>query len=575
MTWDPSYVIVSPCRDEAAHMRRTLDSVSRQSVPPDLWIVVDDGSTDETPAILAEYAARLPYLRIVRRADRGARSVGPGVVDAFNAGYGSIDGDAFGFLCKLDLDLELPPAYFERLLERMRADPRLGTCSGKPFYADRDGHLVSEKCGDEMSAGMTKFYRTACFRDIGGFVPQVMWDGIDCHRCRMLGWKACSFDDAELRFLHLRPMGSSQDSLWVGRRRHGRGQWFMGTGFLFMTASALYRSTRPPLFTGGLAMWLGYVGSMLRRTPRYPDTQFRAHLRRFHRDALWLGKRRAIARQERRHGPAAARATTPCGPQTVELEGVRLHALDEPQCVTLVVEAASAGRGGWIVTPNLDHQRRLHADDALRARYRHADLSVADGMPLVWACRLQGTPLPGRVAGSDLIWSLSGAAAARGLSVYLLGGDPGTAEAAARSLRARFPELRVAGTACPAPGFESRAGQLEELADRLAAARPDIVFVALGSPKQEALIERLRPVLPSAWWMGVGISFSFVAGRVQRAPPWVQSLGCEWIHRAAQEPRRLARRYLVDGLPFAAALLTRSALRGLRARTVRRSAATG
>lgn len=300
------YVIVSPCRDEAAHMRRTLDSVSRQSMPPDLWVVVDDGSTDETAAILAEYAARLPYLRVVRRPDRGARSVGPGVVDAFNAGYASIASDNFDFLCKLDLDLELPPTYFEVLLERMRADPRLGTCSGKPFYPAPDGRLVSEKCGDEMSAGMTKFYRTACFREIGGFVPQVMWDGIDCHRCRMLGWTARSFDDDALRFLHLRPMGSSQDSLWVGRRRHGRGQWFMGTGLFFMTASALYRGTRPPLVSGGLAMWLGYVGSMLRRDPRYPDAEFRAFLRRYQSDALFLGKRRAVARLEQRTAPPQA-----------------------------------------------------------------------------------------------------------------------------------------------------------------------------------------------------------------------------------------------------------------------------
>lgn len=259
-------------------------------------------------------------------------------------------------------------------------------------------------------------------------------------------------------------------------------------------------------------------------------------------------------------------------PCAVELEGTRLHVLDEPQCVARIVAACRVGRGGWVVTPNLDHQRRLQCDAALRARYRHADLSVADGMPLVWACKLQGTPLPGRVAGSDLIWSLSGAAATHGLSVYLLGGDPGTADAAARSLSARFPRLRVAGTCCPAPGFEDRAGEVAELAEGLRAARPDIVFVALGSPKQEVLIEVLRPVLPAAWWMGVGISFSFVSGRVRRAPPWMRRLGCEWIHRALQEPRRLLRRYLIDGLPFAALLLARSALRGLRAQLLRRGA---
>ena len=258
----------------------------------------------------------------------------------------------------------------------------------------------------------------------------------------------------------------------------------------------------------------------------------------------------------------------------VELEGVRLHALDERQCVRHVLEAVAAGRGGWIVTPNLDHLRRLAGDASLRARYGRADLAVADGMPLVWACRLQKTPLPGRVAGSDLIWSLSRAAAENGLSVFFLGGDPGTAEEAARTLRERFAGLRVAGVACPAPGFEDRPGEIGELAAKLAESRPDLVFVALGSPKQEVLIERLRPDLPAAWWMGVGISFSFVAGRVQRAPAWMRSLGCEWLHRMAQEPRRLVRRYLLDGVPFGAALIARSAWRGLRARAVGDRAAT-
>jgi len=260
---------------------------------------------------------------------------------------------------------------------------------------------------------------------------------------------------------------------------------------------------------------------------------------------------------------------TPSAPPAVELEGVRLHALDEQQCVALVLEASSAGCGGWIVTPNLDHLRRLRSDESLRACYARADLAVADGMPLVWACRLQNTPLPGRVAGSDLIWSLSRAAAEKGLSVFFLGGDPGTAEEAARGLCARFENLRVAGVACPAPGFESRPGEIEQLAAHLAEVRPDVIFVALGSPKQEALIERLRPGLPSAWWMGVGISFSFVAGRVNRAPMWLRSIGCEWLHRMAQEPRRLARRYLLDGIPFGAGLIARSAVRGLRSRAMR------
>src|SRR5262249_9205861 len=153
--------------------------------------------------------------------------------------------------------------YFERLMQRMAADPRIGTCSGKPYFRTRAGRLCSEAIGDEMSAGMTKFYRRDCFRQIHGFVREVMWDGIDCHRCRMDGWIACSWDEPELRFLHLRPMGASDHGLWTGRKRHGRGQWFMGTGVFYMLASAAFRMTRRPFVAGGLGILAGYFGSMV------------------------------------------------------------------------------------------------------------------------------------------------------------------------------------------------------------------------------------------------------------------------------------------------------------------------
>ena len=189
------YLLISPCRDEAKYLRRTLDSVAAQSVPPALWVVVDDGSSDETPAILEDYARRLPYLRVVRRTDRGGRQVGPGVMEAFYAGLETARLEDFDYLCKLDMDLDLPVRYFETLMQRMESNPRIGTTSGKPFFIHpQTGAQVPEVCGDEMSVGMTKFYRIACFKEIGGFVRQVMWDGIDCHRARMLGWIAESVD---------------------------------------------------------------------------------------------------------------------------------------------------------------------------------------------------------------------------------------------------------------------------------------------------------------------------------------------------------------------------------------------
>jgi glycosyltransferase involved in cell wall biosynthesis len=304
MTVDRSYVLISPCRDEARHMRRTLDSVAKQTVPPALWVVVDDGSTDESPAILQEYAARLPYLHIVRRADRGKRSVGPGVIEAFYAGLDTVSLKDFSYLCKLDLDLDLPPRYFELLMSRMEAEPRLGTTSGKPYFVDsKSGALVSELCGDEMSVGMTKFYRRACFEEIGGFVREVMWDGIDCHRCRMLGWIAESVDEEDIRFIHLRAMGSSQKGIWTGRVRWGFGQYFMGTAPSYLTASAVFRMSRPPLVVGGLAMLWGYCKSAAQRAHRYDDPDFRNFLRAYQRACLLRGKKTAtrLANERQAH----------------------------------------------------------------------------------------------------------------------------------------------------------------------------------------------------------------------------------------------------------------------------------
>ena len=296
------YLLVSPCRDEAAFMRRTLDSVAAQSVLPALWIVVDDGSTDETPEILADYARRLPFLRVVPRTDRGGRSVGPGVIEAFYAGLQGVDLERFDYLCKLDMDLDLPPRYFEGLMRRMEAEPRLGSTSGKPyFHHPRTGRLLPEVCGDEMTLGASKFYRLACFREIGGFVRQVMWDGIDCHRARMLGWLAESTDDEPLRFLHLRPMGSSQKGIWHGRVRAGFGQYFMGTSPLYYLVVAASRLPRHPPLYGSVAMLWGYFSSAARGAPRYEDPEFRRFLRRYQHLALRVGKREAIRRinQER------------------------------------------------------------------------------------------------------------------------------------------------------------------------------------------------------------------------------------------------------------------------------------
>jgi N-acetylglucosaminyldiphosphoundecaprenol N-acetyl-beta-D-mannosaminyltransferase len=247
----------------------------------------------------------------------------------------------------------------------------------------------------------------------------------------------------------------------------------------------------------------------------------------------------------------------------IRLHGVELHAIDEAAAINHILNELDAGFGGFVVTPNLDHLRRCGDDVSFGALVAEADLVLADGMPLVWASRLQGTPLPARVAGSDMIWSLSAAAASRGRSVFMLGGVPGTADAAAKSLKEKHPDLNVAGTHCPPIGFENDDAEIAQIVSKLQAAAPDIVYVALGSPKQEVLIDRIRRTLPRTWWLGVGISFSFVCGDVRRAPRWMQKIGLEWVHRLWQEPRRLFKRYILVGLPFAASLMGGAAIKGI------------
>jgi biofilm PGA synthesis N-glycosyltransferase PgaC len=289
---DRSYVIITPCRNEAAFMRCTLNSVVAQTVTPTLWLIVDDGSNDETPQVLADYAAKHPWIKVVSKPDRGHRAVGAGVIEAFYYGVDQIDLAQYAYSCKMDLDLDLPPGYFETLLEKMEAEPRLGTCSGKP-YIRRGDALVSERRGDEMSVGMTKFYRRECFEDIGGYVSEVMWDAIDCHKARMRGWIARSWDEPTLRFEHLRPMGSSQNGIYHGRRRHGFGQYFMGSDPLFFFVTCAFRALEPPYVLGGLAMAQGYVGSWLRRDAQLDDPALRAFIRNYQRRALFKGKARA------------------------------------------------------------------------------------------------------------------------------------------------------------------------------------------------------------------------------------------------------------------------------------------
>jgi N-acetylglucosaminyldiphosphoundecaprenol N-acetyl-beta-D-mannosaminyltransferase len=235
----------------------------------------------------------------------------------------------------------------------------------------------------------------------------------------------------------------------------------------------------------------------------------------------------------------------------VHIGGLPIDALDLQGAVSAIEELVSGGKGGAVFTPNVDHVVEFDQNPRLRDAYRAADLSLADGMPVVWASRLLGPALPERVAGSDLVLPLMQRARARGWRVFLLGGQEGVAALAAKKLSGSLPGLEIAGTLAPRIDMSEPRERRAEVVDAVRAARPHLVVVGFGAPKQELWIHEAREALEPAVLLGLGASIDFIAGTVPRAPAWMSRVGLEWIYRLAREPRRLWRRYVLKDPKFA------------------------
>jgi N-acetylglucosaminyldiphosphoundecaprenol N-acetyl-beta-D-mannosaminyltransferase len=204
-----------------------------------------------------------------------------------------------------------------------------------------------------------------------------------------------------------------------------------------------------------------------------------------------------------------------------------------------------------VVTPNVDHAVLYQHHAGLRQAYAGASLVLADGMPLVAAARILGRSLPGRVPGSDLAPALFEQAAEKGgCRVYLLGAADGVAERAAANIRSRWPAVEIVGTYSPPLGFEKDSEENQKILEQIAAARPDVLIVGLGAPKQELWAEAHRHAIAARVVLCIGATIDFLAGEKRRAPMWMRRVGLEWLHRVASEPRRLASRYARDAWIF-------------------------
>ena len=324
----PSYIIITPVRNEGPHFHQTIDSILSQTIRPKAWVIVDDGSTDITPQLVDAAAAQHPWICAVHRTDRGFRNQGGGVIEAFYDGYAKLSAlyqlatpglhhsttpslqdpatpgphyssapvlhhpiPAWDFLVKLDGDLSFAADYFEQCFKRFAADPQLGIGGGR-VYCRVNGATIEDSPGDPSFhvRGATKIYRRATWDAIGGLVRAPGWDTLDEVKANMLGWKTYSFHD--LRLIQLKPTGAA-DGSWKNWVKNGRANYITGYHPLFMLLKCFKRVFQKPYGLAGLGLLSGFSAGYLGRLPQVPDPDLIRYLRRqqmnrlLGRDSLW------------------------------------------------------------------------------------------------------------------------------------------------------------------------------------------------------------------------------------------------------------------------------------------------
>jgi biofilm PGA synthesis N-glycosyltransferase PgaC len=292
---DISYIIVSPVRDEENFLPKTIESVTSQTISPRQWLIVDDGSTDNTARIGEAAASKYSWIRVVRRANEGARRPGTGVIAAFDDGYKLVQNIAWDFLVKLDGDLSFEPDYFEKCLCRFNSDSKLGIGGGTICQKVGDQFVV-EAPGDPMFhvRGATKIYRHDCWIAIGGLLQAPGWDTVDEYKANMLGWNTYTFSDIKVQ--HHRKAGGAEGT-WKNWVKNGLANYIAGYHPLFMGCKCGQRFFAKPYGIGALGLLVGFVSGYVRRQPQVNDPELIRYVRSqqlrklFFRESLWDRRR--------------------------------------------------------------------------------------------------------------------------------------------------------------------------------------------------------------------------------------------------------------------------------------------
>ncbi len=545
--------VVIPAHNESGVLPATLKRIAEDPLAGSLEVVVvANNCDDETADVARAFQPRVPGLVVIetdRAGKTNALNLGDDAVNVFPRIY-------------LDADIVLGPDALEGMVEGLSVSDPVAGSPDISFDLDGADHWVREyyRMFERLPyvtqglVGLGVYGLSESGRERFDAFPDLLAD--DLYIQRLFA------PDERVRTrgqFAVRAPRNWADLVKV-RTRVDRGNAQLAT-------SPSMAPDRPERFdrTSGssmkaMARSVAADPALLGAASVYVGTTAVARVRsRFTDDHSW-------GRDESTRPAPAPRPNAPVSPWAaprVEVDGLPFNRQTEAQVVDSVFHALGAGLGGRIVTPNIDILQAARHQPKLRELIASADLVVADGMPIVWASSLSRTPLPERVSGADLVWSLAGRAAEQGRTIYLLGGKPGVAERAGSTFIERNPGLSIVGYDSPPLGFEHSPSAMRHVIDKLTAAKPDLVYLALGFPKQDVVGAMLTKYLPRTWFLGCGGALDMAAGEVDRANETLQKFGGEWLHRLLKEPRRLARRYLLNDAPYAATLLSRSAIQGI------------
>lgn len=272
------YVIITPVRDEAQYVEKTMISVVRQTILPMEWIIVNDGSTDGTDIIIQKFLAPYNWIRLLERKNRGHRAAGGGVIEAFYDGYAAIRDSSWDFLVKLDGDLSFDADYFEKCFAHFASKSNLGI-GGGTICSIQNGQLKVDSAGDPPFhvRGATKIYRHRCWEEISPLVKAPGWDTLDEIRAIMYGWTTQTF--ADLNLIQHKATGAA-DGSWQNWYKNGLANYICGYHAAFMIGKCLKRTFQKPFLVASAALWLGYCSGYVKRIPQVQDGAAICFLRR-------------------------------------------------------------------------------------------------------------------------------------------------------------------------------------------------------------------------------------------------------------------------------------------------------